>query len=80
MIKTNQPQIGLKELFKLAKQNLKQGNLDDARDLIDFGILRIAQFKELDDLKDDDLIEGVKVDLWLTRFWVFLETNELILE
>jgi|APFre7841882793_1041355.scaffolds.fasta_scaffold106091_1 hypothetical protein len=80
MIKTNQPQIGLKELFKQAKQNLKQGNLDDARDLIDFGILRIAQFKELDDLKDDDLIEGVKVDLWLTRFWVFLETNELILE
>jgi hypothetical protein len=80
MIKTNQPQIGLKELFKQAKQNLKQGNLDDARDLIDFGILRIAQFKELDDLKDDDSIEGVKVDLWLTRFWVFLENNELILE
>ena len=68
MIKTNQPQIGLKELFKLAKQNLKQGNLDEARDLIDFGILRIAQFKELDNLKDDDSIEGVKVDLWLTRF------------
>jgi len=42
--------------------------------------LRIAQFKELDDLKDDDSIEGVKVDLWLTRFWVFLENNELILE
>jgi hypothetical protein len=80
MIKTNQPQIGLKELFKLAKQNLKQGELDKARDLIDFGILRIAQFKELDDLKDDDSIEGVKVDLWLTRFWVFLENNELILE
>ncbi len=80
MIKTNQPQIGLKELFKLAKQNLKQGNLDEARDLIDFGILRIAQFKELDDLKDDDSIEGVKVDLWLTRFWVFLENNGLILE
>jgi hypothetical protein len=80
MIKTNQPQIGLKELFKLAKQNLKQGELNKARDLIDFGILRIAQFKELDDLKDDDSIEGVKVDLWLTRFWVFLENNELILE
>lgn len=80
MIKTNQPQIGLKELFKLAKQNLKQGNLDEARDLIDFGILRIAQFKELDNLKDDDSIEDVKVDLWLTRFWVFLENNELILE
>ena len=80
MIKTNQPQIGLKELFKQAKQNLKQGNLDEARDLIDFGILRIAQFKELDDLKDDDSIEGVKVDLWLTQFWVFLENNELILE
>jgi hypothetical protein len=80
MIKTNQPQIGLKELFKLAKQNLKQGNLDEARDLIDFGILRIAQFKELDNLKDDGSIEGVKVDLWLTRFWVFLENNELILE
>jgi hypothetical protein len=42
--------------------------------------MRIAQSKELDGLKDDDSIEGVKVDLWLTRFWVFLENNELILE
>ncbi len=80
MLNTDQPQIGLKELFKQAKQSFKQGNTDEARDLIDFGIMRIAQSKELDGLKDDDAIEGVKVDLWLTRFWVFLENNELILE
>jgi hypothetical protein len=80
MLNTDQPQIGLKELFKQAKQSLKQGDTDEARDLIDFGIMRIAQSKELDALKDDDAIEGVKVDLWLTRFWVFLENNELILE
>jgi hypothetical protein len=72
-------QIGLKELYKQARQALKQGNEDLARDSADFGILRIAEAKEQDNITDDEIIEGITVDLWLTRFWVFLENNNLLL-
>lgn len=72
-------QIGLKELYKQARQALKQGNEDLARDSADFGILRIAEAKEQDNITDDEVIEGITVDLWLTRFWVFLENNNLLL-
>ena len=72
-------QIGLKSLFKQAKQSLKQGDLDTARDRADFGILRIAEAKEQGNITDDEVIEGIAVDLWLTRFWVFLENNNLLL-
>ena len=72
-------QIGLKELYKQARQALKQGNEDLARDSVDFGILRIAEAKEQGNITDDEVIEGIAVDLWLTRFWVFLENNNLLL-
>lgn len=72
-------QIGLKELYKQARQALKQGNEDLARNSADFGILRIAEAKEQDNITDDEVIEGITVDLWLTRFWVFLENNNLLL-
>ena len=72
-------QIGLKELYKQARQALKQGNEDLARDSADFGIIRIAEAKEQDNITDDEVIEGITVDLWLTRFWVFLENNNLLL-
>jgi hypothetical protein len=72
--------LSLKELFSQAKSSLKQGDMDQARDFIDFGLLRIAEAKELDLIQDDTIIEGVRIDLWLTRFWVFLENNNLILE
>lgn len=72
-------QIGLKELYKQARQALKQGNEDLARNNADFGILRIAEAKEQGNITDDEVIEGITVDLWLTRFWVFLENNNLLL-
>ena len=72
-------QIGLKELYKQARQALKQGNEDLARNSADFGILRIAEAKEQGNITDDEVIEGITVDLWLTRFWVFLENNNLLL-
>lgn len=72
-------QISLKELFKQAKTSLKSGDSDTARDLIDFGLLRIAESKELGQLQNDSKIDGVEVDLWLTRLWVFLENNDLLL-
>jgi len=72
-------EIGLKETFKVAKQFLKQGNTEQARDAADFAIRRIAEGKELELFQDDDEIEGIKIDLWLTRFWVFLENNNLLL-
>jgi hypothetical protein len=72
-------QISLKELFKQAKTSLKSGDSDTARDLIDFGLLRIAESKELGQLQNNSKIDGVEVDLWLTRLWVFLENNDLLL-
>lgn len=72
-------EIGLKEIFKAAKQSHKQGNIEQARDIADFAIRRIAEGKELGFLQDGDEIEGVRIDLWLTRFWVFLENNNLLL-
>jgi len=72
-------QIGLKALFKQAKIALKQGNENASRDYIDFGLLRIAEAKEQQLITDEEVIEGIRVDLWLTRFWVFLENNNLLL-
>jgi len=72
-------QISLKELFKQAKTSLKSGDSNTARDLIDFGLLRIAESKELGQLQNNSKIDGVEVDLWLTRLWVFLENNDLLL-
>jgi hypothetical protein len=30
-------------------------------------------------MKDKDEVEGVRIELWLERFWMFLENNNLML-
>jgi hypothetical protein len=30
-------------------------------------------------MQGEDLIEGVKINLWLERFWMFLENKNLLL-
>lgn len=64
-------------LYK-AKQSFKSGNTESARDFCDLGIAYIAD-KRNEGYSAEDLVEGVKVDLWLERFWMFLENKNLLL-
>jgi len=64
-------------LYK-AKQHFKSGDTESARNLCDLGIAYIAN-KRNEGYSAEDLIENVKVDLWLERFWMFLENKNLLL-
>lgn len=64
-------------LYK-AKESFKLGYIESARDFCDLGIAYIAE-RRLDGYKPTDLIEDVKIDLWLSRFWCFLEDKNLLL-
>jgi hypothetical protein len=66
------------ESYKKARQAVKEGNLDLARDLFDFGLMIVAK-ERYEGKEIDDLIEGVKISLWLERFWYGLENNNLLL-
>ena len=61
-----------------AKSFYKLGERDKARDYCDMGIAYVAQKKE-DGASGEDLIENVKINLWLERFWMLLENNKLML-
>jgi hypothetical protein len=64
-------------LYK-AKQSFKLGNEESSREFCDLGIMYIAD-KRLEGYQSEDLIEGIKIDLWLERFWMFLENKNLLL-
>jgi hypothetical protein len=64
--------------FYKAKQSYKNDNLEFARDFCDLGIAYLAS-KRNEGHSPDDLIEGIKLDLWLSRFWCFLEDKNLLL-
>tara|TARA_B110000977_G_scaffold51318_1_gene69741 strand:- start:94 stop:321 length:228 start_codon:yes stop_codon:yes gene_type:complete len=68
----------LHNCFAQAKQYLKDGNKDKARDYLDMGIAWVAE-KRIEGYKAKDTIEGVRVELWLERFWMTLENNHLLL-
>ena len=61
-----------------AKECYRLGESDKARDYCDMGIAYVAQKKE-DGASGEDLIENVKINLWLERFWMLLENNKLML-
>jgi hypothetical protein len=64
-------------LYK-AKQAFKSGDTESARDFCDLGIAYIAE-RRLEGFKSEDVIEDTKIDLWLERFWMFLENKNLLL-
>jgi hypothetical protein len=64
--------------FDQARSNIKLGNSNEARDCADRGIAYIAS-KRSEGVDAKDKIEGVRVELWLERFWMFLENNNLLL-
>ncbi len=61
-----------------AKEFIKLGERNKARDYCDMGIAYVAGKKE-NGMDGEELIEDVKINLWLERFWVFLENKNLML-
>lgn len=61
-----------------AKELIKLGERDKARDYCDMGIAYVANKKE-NGMNGEDLIEDVRINLWLERFWMFLENKNLML-
>ena len=61
-----------------AKSFYKLGDKDKARDYCDMGIGFCASKKE-HGMDGEDLIEGVRINLWLDRFWQNLENWGLLL-
>lgn len=69
----------LHKSFEAAREAVKLGNGDKARDLFDFMILTIAEERWENDVQVDEEIEGVRVGIWLERAWYGLENNGLLL-
>ena len=61
-----------------AKLQYKLGNEDKARDYCDYGIGFVAE-KRIAGYGAKDTIEDIRVELWLERFWLFLENKGLLL-
>ena len=69
----------LNTLFLRAKKAIKDGDEKLARDSADMGLVYTAiQRQEGADVTD--IIEGIPIETWLMRFWVFLENNGLLLD
>ena len=61
-----------------AKEFIKLGDRDKARDYCDMGIAYVAGKKE-NGMDGEDLIEDVRINLWVERCWMFLENKNLML-
>ena len=61
-----------------AKSFYKLGEKDKARDQCDLGIGFVTS-KRITGYGAKDTIEGIRVELWLERFWMFLENKNLLL-
>lgn len=68
----------LHHCFDQAKEMFKLGDKDKARDYCDMGIAYVAQ-KRSEGFDAKDEIEDVRIELWLERFWMFLENKNLLL-
>jgi len=70
--------VTIDSVYAQAREVFKEGHVDEARDLADYGIVMAAEAQE-EGLGMDDELEGVRIGLWLERFWYFLENNNLML-
>ena len=52
---------------------------DDARKALEEGDVKVADARG-DGFEVDDELDGVRIGLWLERFWYFLENNNLMLD
>lgn len=67
------------DCYEQAREALKMGDHDKARDLADYGIVKVAEARD-EGLDVDDTLDDVRIGLWLERFWYFLENNNLMLD
>ncbi len=67
------------EIYNDARNAVNNGNMDEARDLFDMGLVKVATARG-EGMGDKDLLDGVRIELWLERFWYGLENNNLLLE
>tara|TARA_B110000238_G_scaffold36782_1_gene38587 strand:+ start:1375 stop:1602 length:228 start_codon:yes stop_codon:yes gene_type:complete len=68
----------LHNCFSKAKEMISNNEPDKARDYLDMGIAWVAE-KRIEGYKAKDTIGDVRVELWLERFWMTLENNNLLL-
>ena len=69
----------LEKGFYKAKELIKEGKRDEARDILDACICIIGEIKYTNKRTDEDELEGVTISVWLKRFWNALENNNLML-
>ena len=58
----------ISEIHK-AKELIKEGKRDEARDILDACICIIGEIKYTNKRTDEDELEGVTISVWLKRFW-----------
>ena len=69
----------LEKGFYKAKELIKEGNKDEARNILDACIAIVAEVKYINNKTENDELEGVTIGVWLKRFWNTLENNNLLL-
>mgnify|MGYP003154092511 FL=1 len=69
----------LEKGFYKAKELIKEGNKDEARNILDACIAVVAEVKYTNNKTENDELEGVTIGVWLKRFWNTLENNNLLL-
>jgi hypothetical protein len=68
----------INDYYQYAKQLLAEGKRDEARDALDFGIIKLAEINS-EHHDDNFMVEGTRIALWLERYWYCLENNDLLL-
>tara|TARA_B110000977_G_scaffold54370_1_gene74031 strand:+ start:117 stop:350 length:234 start_codon:yes stop_codon:yes gene_type:complete len=69
----------LHKSFDAAREAVKLGNDERARDLFDFMIYVVAHNRWDNDAQVYEEMEGVRIGVWLERAWYGLENNNLLL-
>lgn len=70
----------LTRTFNKSKLLLEKNEYGRARDLIDSCIAILGNERYYNNKGAEDKLEGVRIKVWLERFWYLLENNNLLLE
>lgn len=66
--------------YERARNLVNEGKLDEARDVADYCIAVIGTERFENGATAEDTLDGVRIGLWLERFWInILEKNGLML-